>query len=562
MENLKYLCTKLVCSNLYLYYLICSKKSWRIPEKLGNDLLNYITDNNCELDDNHLKIFSKDVISFSNICLSRKIATKPTFLSNIDADSLTEITIPCAEILQKDEFMNIIKNLLKKAKNLEKFTIISKSFISSLITGLRETANSLQYFYLSEKITTESPIKILKKCTKLKKIIINQGYMKIIKEFKISDAIYNSSNNLMHLELSRIYINEDNLMETLSICINLHTIKLNYIQNFNNKLSKFFSKYDNIYNSIEEIDLSNNRKLSLEINQDFYIFFTKFPNIQNISLNFNTTIDNTCVKEDKDLSTLVCSSLKRLSFRGCQFDKKSFQHLKNVLKCCTQLEIIDFSSVFHLEQDLSYLFHGLLQVKHTLRCLHFEKSCLNKYDFEQFGHYLLDCSNIQKLSIGGDRLTNDNLSVVIDNLSLSKNYLNEFSLNNCKLNTKDLKIIGEYLKKCSYLKYFSIDQSILNSDGLNGILHNLTNSINTIKEIHIRNQSSFQNIFRSFNQFFKKFKGIEKIIKNSEKLKHFCLIELINSKNGITRIFVYFNFFSTTNNFIEQLKLHLNHTGI
>lgn len=452
--SLQLLCLKNVSSNLKLNYMICKKYNWKLPTAIAEYLLQKIydkfylyTNKTKIIDEDDLKIFEKDLTSFTRFQLIEILYKYPKFLLRIDKSQLSDIILSNHHYFLVGKAYEMekkaTKNLMKNTSNLLSFCSVTKikfSLIFKYLLASKKTLRKLKFdFSENDAFDWNNLENFLEKCSKLEIIDLTANLISSFNIWNIQDKILNFQNTLKELSLCRIKC--------------------------------------------------------LYLNKKFLNSLLKFKNLEKIQF-----ID--CSFLEKDKINDIFNSKDPVNVDDIDF--WNFGNIKTSFSVITGIPInrVDISK-FSDEHENIY-FMDFLPLYTNLKIITFV-GCLNPFISEFLAQLLIKCSNIRSVNLNENFDIGKFFKCICFGLEKSAKSLNFLSLSSCNLSDEECLILGELLSKCNNLKYLILYDNPIDS-GFQYILNGLNSSFSTMRKLNlkycdlsVRNIQILRNIERNYD---------------------------------------------------------------
>lgn len=217
-----------------------------------------------------------------------------------------------------------------------------------------------------------------------------------------------------------------------------------------------------------------------------------------------------CMSSTPNFSIYKCLSnssnnLKELELKHLKLEHNEFIQLINE---CYNLEIMDFSSMFHKFYKLENIFNGYNNKNNKIKILKLKNIGI-ELDFEEDFQLIFQLfPNIEKIYFYSINSCSKKIQIKEFH---SKNILKKINLKNFKFKYRDFISIGNILKSCKYLKSINLANVEALASGFSHIFIGLLSSQNTLESLNFTNCVLFEDDGLDLAQLLEGCSRIEKL---------------------------------------------------
>lgn len=534
-----------LCSNLYINYIICKRKSWKIPDNLFCLIFEYFMEfkypickedldffnrnheciNKLELRKRHIKFLNIYVhlnvknLKILKIHQSRVNDIDVEYISKIikNCSKLEELFIKRCRILPKvseivKALMNssstlksisipisyINKDLSKKLRNLlincsklEKFELSNPHLeggenFSSLFQSVSSCAKTLRKLSFNGYGIDENISKLVKnvfkECYLLEEVDLSYNYD--IDLTVICAGLICSAETLKSIKLANCIMKEEVCFDIGSLlrkCSKIEMIDLSLNRDIQNGLKEICTGLGQSSNTLKSLNI---QFIDLKENQCSYLanLLKRCCSIEEILFSSNTQMESGILDIMNCLIGSV-NTLKVLDFTNCELNITYCKSLETLLSNCPKIEQIFIAHNRLMGNGLSFTLNGLNSSKSYLNTIDLSNNDLNEILSRELGKFLMSCSHIEEIWLGNNPNMGNGFSEICEGLSYSKDYLKAICLLDCRLNENQCIELSKLLAKCYLIETFLLNWTNLMGEGLNQICQNLTNSSKVLRKI-------------------------------------------------------------------------------
>lgn len=282
-----------------------------------------------------------------------------------------------------------------------------------------------------------------------------------------SDANRSSDIEESNRDISEVEVNYIDLSNSMN------KLNLKYSTYATDTMAKSYKKYSWI--SLEFLNQDDKCFSFFDIDRNEFIsnlsnLLIKYPYVKKVQLNripFSKNWMAFFVGLKKSINFI--ESISIISAERCHFN-----YLIDFVVNCSNLQVFeiintDSNIVESLYQDLS-INETLEDVKkfctllsccsENIRIIVFENIYLTPKTCRFLGNALKNCQNIKKLSVSRNPQMKDGYKAICDGLEISSSQLMEIDFSFCGLNSNQLKMIADFVSKCSKIEFIYLEQNL------------------------------------------------------------------------------------------------------
>lgn len=491
--NLKEFCLEIVCSNLYLNYIVCKKKKWKIPNPIADLIFDLFIKKIKINDEKDLYFFKKEITSLRKFVITSKLLPFLNIFCEIDVNHIKELKI-CVDDLNQDKNDQLI-DILKIFLNLEKISItslISDSKFSNIFDGF--ISLKIKDINLADcnidQVQCYSLSRLFKRCHQLERVNISHNVNMLGGFAYLCETLENSWRFLKEIDFCKCYLDggqSKELANFLVKCSNLEFVNLagNHFPEMELLLLCEALKRSS---STLQILLFGECNLNENCGKEIGNFLGNCKNIKKIDLFDNAIIGDGLINISDGL-TKSSMVLNTLNLSGCRINEIQSKSLGNLLKNCSNIEDFNISFNKNCGKGISDICQGLSNSGEKLKKVHFTGCNLNEHQSSYIGHMLDKCNRIQIFMIAfNPNMSNGGLSIM-NRLKKSFSTLKSIDFCSCNLEENHGHALGKTLKCCSNIESISLGGNKNMDDGFCTICEGLSNSKYTLSNIYLRNCS-------------------------------------------------------------------------
>lgn len=331
MERLENKCIEKVIFYIESYYVICKRKNWKIPRKIGDKLFDYAYKYKCPLNGKHLQLFQSNITELS------KFVSRTGNLNILYYDFLNQ---------HQFEYVNLIylKEFHLKSKET-KFS--TKSFYIKDSIFMDFDMEKMDYFF-KNSIFIENSISV--------KNINNQQFF-----LSLTHALRQSLTSIYCLSFNQCTIENDTIKILSSAIAEISSLEIFKLKlNDSNKVTPLYSSIGRIdhhlihslrksANNIKVISLSN----FLASSSSVILLLKQLVNLEKLSISFILSSKNDQLSFDEIIDPNVFKVLrknklknfKKLKLSNCSLNEEGASELIKFLNCSDSIENIHFYDI-------------------------------------------------------------------------------------------------------------------------------------------------------------------------------------------------------------------------
>ncbi|CAD5122341.1 unnamed protein product [Dimorphilus gyrociliatus] len=208
--------------------------------------------------------------------------------------------------------------------------------------------------------------------------------------------------------------------------------------------------------------------------------------IETLSLQSNSRMDKGFIDICNGLER-VKTSIKNLNFDFCYLNESQSRHLGNCLLTGLNIEDLSLKANQNMNKAFNTICEGLMKSVCTLKRLNLDDCYLKDNDLVQFKELSLMLSNIEILSLKGNRGMKNSLDNICTGLTKSSSTLKSLNMAHWNLNCDESKKLAKCLGDCLTLEALSVEGNEHMKYGLNVLSNNVKNSCSFIKCLNFDN---------------------------------------------------------------------------
>lgn len=452
MKSLQEIAIKQVCLNLNFNYELCKKFNWKIPKKIGNEILESAIKYSKPLNDDQCCIFQNNILELSE------------FLSHHEV-----FNVKSYDFLNGHEFDNLyFKNITKFDIENPNFKVKTKNFTFSQVkiknfdwNNFFQNSVQVEESLKIEKMSNNPPFDAV--CGLIEKSAFK------LKSFMIKDKEFDEN----HLK---------KLSKEISKLHNLEKFKFNVL--FDLKCENHGNIIINsLFNTAENLQI-------LKINflcsySTLLLLIKNINNLKNLKIHFNSCKElNVQADIFAELRERLSHKLQRINFLFVEINKKGRNELLKLLNECKCLEKI---KVVFLENRKSFsqcIIEKLFNSAKTLKAFYITPSFQDKY-IKDVKRLFESCTSLVKINLKTTQRVDEILPSVNIGIENSKNTLREIQIHD--FDAEQLKLYLPKVMEIVCLERFTIEESSFCDETLK-ILHKLIDTHrHNLRELDLSN---------------------------------------------------------------------------